>query len=96
MLLKRPILTTAAIVSGFLLILAGILCMLFFQSLVDIVIASRLPLKEGTDTLELWRKPPATPILRVYFFNVTNADEFLKSNGTIKLVLQEFGPYTYR
>jgi len=56
----------------------------------------RLPLQEGTSTLELWRKPPATPILSVYFFNVTNADEFLKSNGTIKLVLQEFGPYTYR
>ena len=65
------------------------LCMFLFNF-------QRLPLKQGTETFELWRKPPATPVLKVYFFNVTNADEFIKSNGSIKLVLQEFGPYTYR
>ncbi len=60
------------------------------------IVLQRLPLKKDTETFELWRKPPATPILKTYFFNVTNAAEFIQSNGTLKLVLQEFGPYTYR
>jgi len=93
--MKRTLFTTITIVVGVVLILFGVLCLQFFQSFVNAIIASRLPLKENTETFDLWRKPPATPMLKAYFFNVTNAQEFLDSSGSIKLQLQEFGPYTY-
>lgn len=53
----------------------------------------QLPLNEGSMTYDMWRKPPVTPIMRVYVYNVTNADEFL--NDKQKPVVQELGPYTY-
>jgi len=94
-MLKSHILTVVAVTAAVVCILTGIFTLIFFQPLADRVISSRLPLQEGRERFEYWRNPPATPFLRVYFFNVTNGDEFLKSNGTIKLAVMEFGPYTY-
>lgn len=50
-------------------------------------------LKEGARVFKLWSKPPVTPVIKVYVYNVTNADEFL-NNGS-KPILDEVGPYTY-
>lgn len=58
------------------------------------VFLQELPLRKGSQTFELWRKPPVVPYLKVYFFNVTNAREFME-NGE-KLRLKEVGPYTYK
>ena len=52
-----------------------------------------IPLREGSEIAEAWRKPPITPYLKLYFFNVTNPKRFL--NGA-KPVLQEIGPFTYQ
>jgi hypothetical protein len=93
MTLKRTIYTSIAIILGLLFLVLGVLIVLFFRSLIDAFISSQLPLKAGAQTFELWRKPPVTPYLKVYFFNVTNAEDFLE-NGA-KLKLQEKGPYTY-
>ncbi|XP_035713414.1 scavenger receptor class B member 1 isoform X2 [Folsomia candida] len=52
-----------------------------------------LPLRQGSQTFELWSKPPVQPMLKVYFFNVTNHKDFLE-NGA-KLHVKEIGPYVY-
>lgn len=47
----------------------------------------------------MWRKPPVHPVLKVYVYNVTNADEFLEvlapGEERVKPVLDELGPYVY-
>ncbi|CAB3365605.1 Hypothetical predicted protein [Cloeon dipterum] len=53
-----------------------------------------LTMSEGSFIFNLWLKPPVPVFLKVYIFNVTNADEFLK--GGVKLRLEQVGPYVYR
>ncbi|KAK4878127.1 hypothetical protein RN001_010633 [Aquatica leii] len=49
----------------------------------------------GFPGYEWWKTPPDQVLLRVYIFNVTNAEEFL--NGTHdKLKVQEIGPIIFR
>lgn len=47
----------------------------------------------------MWRKPPVHPILKVYVYNVTNADEFLNvltpGQEREKPILDELGPFVY-
>lgn len=50
-------------------------------------------LKNGSQTFDWWRKPPVHPVMRVYIYNVTNADAFL--NNAEKPILNELGPYVY-
>lgn len=47
----------------------------------------------GTEMFTQFVHPPVTPYLRIYFFNVTNKEEFLLGS---KPILQEVGPYSYR
>ena len=54
--------------------------------------SQRLALREGEDTTQKWIDPPVTPLIRFYFFNVTNPDDFLEG---AKPKLVEVGPYTY-
>lgn len=49
---------------------------------------------EGGEIYELWRKPPVDLYLKVYLFNVTNAEAFLR--GEEKLKVEEVGPYVYK
>lgn len=42
----------------------------------------------------MWEKPEVDLLLKVYLFNITNKDAFLK--GTEKLKVQEVGPYVYK
>ncbi|XP_067012434.2 scavenger receptor class B member 1 [Anabrus simplex] len=60
----------------------------------DMLLKWKLTLSDGGETYEIWRKPSADLVLRVYLFNITNKDEFL--SGKEKLKVQEVGPYVYR
>lgn len=60
------------------------LCILFQQEIV---------LVEGSRVFESWKTPPPPVFMEFFFFNVTNADEFLKG---AKPELIQIGPYTYR
>jgi hypothetical protein len=51
-----------------------------------------IPIREGSRIAQVWQKPPITPYLKIYFFNVTNPRRFLKG---AKPVLQEVGPFVY-
>ena len=63
------------------------------QNILKLILRSqRLALREGEDTTQKWIDPPVTPLIRFYFFNVTNPDDFLEG---AKPKLVEVGPYTY-
>ncbi|XP_022199690.1 scavenger receptor class B member 1 isoform X1 [Nilaparvata lugens] len=50
---------------------------------------------EGSETFLMWRDPPVVLHLKVYLFNVTNKDAFLRGEDDI-LKFEEVGPYVYR
>ena len=52
-----------------------------------------ITLTEGSRTFETWKSPPPPVFMQYFFFNLTNADEFLAG---AKPVVQQIGPYTYR
>lgn len=58
-----------------------------------LVVLQEVTLREGTQAFGWWAKPPVTPVIRIYIYNVTNADEFL-NNGS-KPIVDELGPYVY-
>ena len=68
-------------ISGVILILVGILTAIFFRDFVNNYIKSQLILKQDSNIVKSWKKPPVKPQLKVYFFNVSNPDEFL--NGRV-------------
>jgi hypothetical protein len=45
-------------------------------------------------TFNWWRQPPVEPVIKIYIYNVTNADEFLIDGQKPKI--DELGPYVYR
>nr|XP_018906943.1 PREDICTED: scavenger receptor class B member 1 isoform X1 [Bemisia tabaci] len=81
------------IVAALVLLFAGVIVALFFTAWVNLVIDNQITLKSGGQVFEMWRKPPVHPVMKVYIYNVTNADEFL--NDGQKPVLEELGPFVY-
>ncbi|XP_050425596.1 scavenger receptor class B member 1 [Adelges cooleyi] len=80
------------------LLIAGFLVLGCFTSLVNLVIDDQITLRPGGQTFEMWRKPPVHPVIKVYIYNVTNADEFLNvgpDGKREKPVLDELGPFVY-
>ena len=67
---------------------------LLFDPLVKHVVLNRLVLSNHSDFAKIWQNPPITPHLKVYFFNLTNPEEFL--SGKEKPNVVEIGPYTYQ
>ncbi|XP_046384513.1 scavenger receptor class B member 1-like [Ischnura elegans] len=81
------------------LLIAGVVSLTFAALLwglqpYDIIFKMKATLREGGETFGIWKKPPVELYLRVFLFNVTNKDEFLR--GEEKLHVQEVGPYVYR
>ena len=77
---------------GTLLIIGGVLVLLLFRSVVHGLIMSELPLRPGSKVTEAWLNPPVRPLLRLYLFNTTNPEAFLRGE---KPHLVEVGPYVY-
>lgn len=91
--MRRTICTACVGIIGLLLVLFGILTVVLFDPFVNSFIHKELVIRNGTDVYQNWKLPPVTPHLRMYFFNLTNKEEFLKGS---KPILQEAGPYCYR
>lgn len=77
---------------GIVLIIAGILVCVLFREFVDKLIKNEIPLRLGSQITDAWMNPPVKPLLRLYFFNTTNPEGFLKGE---KPFLVEMGPYTW-
>ncbi|XP_019871825.1 scavenger receptor class B member 1 isoform X2 [Aethina tumida] len=74
-------------------LLFGVIVLIFFSTWVNLVVNHEITLKDGSKTFGWWAKPPVVPTIKVYIYNVTNADEFL-NNGS-KPIVDELGPYVY-
>lgn len=77
-----------------LFVVIGAVVAVFFAGWVRAFINSEITLRNGSHTFDWWRRPPVTPMMSIYVYNVTNADEFL--NDGVKPVLNEVGPFVYR
>ncbi|KAG8230496.1 hypothetical protein J437_LFUL013538 [Ladona fulva] len=76
------------------LLLGLVACLIAVLDPYGLILSHTLSLSEGSYAFGLWKKPPVPIYLRVYVFNVTNSDAFLK--GEERLRLEEIGPYVYR
>uniref|UniRef100_A0A0A9Z111 Scavenger receptor class B member 1 n=1 Tax=Lygus hesperus TaxID=30085 RepID=A0A0A9Z111_LYGHE len=85
--------TRVVIIISLALLLGGLLVAIFFNAWVNFFIDRHITLKDGGQVFEMWKKPPVVPVMRVYVYNVTNADDFL-NNGD-KPILDELGPFVY-
>lgn len=74
-------------------LILGVLVTFGFSAIVKLVIDHQVALRKGGQSFGWWSKPPVEPFIRIYVYNVTNADEFL-NNGT-KPILDELGPFVY-
>ena len=50
------------------------------KPIVESQILVNLPIKDGSEVYRHWKDPPVHPVMFMYFFNLTNKDDFL--NGT--------------
>jgi hypothetical protein len=67
---------------------------LLFDPIVKHLVLKRLVLRNDSDFAEIWRNPPIKPHFKVYFFNLTNPEEFFQ--GKADPHVTEVGPYTYQ
>ncbi|XP_075218703.1 scavenger receptor class B member 1-like [Lycorma delicatula] len=61
----------------------------------EILMNERLKMVRGLPAYDWWLNPPDEVLLRVYVFNITNAEAFLDGSEK-KLRLDEIGPYIFR
>merc|ERR1719320_438633 len=66
---------------------------LLFDPIIKHVILKRLVLRNDTEFAEIWAEPPIPPHLKLYFFNLTNAEKFFEGAEGPKVA--EVGPYVY-
>ena len=55
----------------------------------------KLIFQEGSEIFNLWRTPPVDLYIKIYLFNVTNAEDFMAGRAE-KMQIEEVGPYVYR
>ncbi|KAK9886493.1 hypothetical protein WA026_016774 [Henosepilachna vigintioctopunctata] len=60
----------------------------------DYLIMKNLRLWNGSISFHYWQKPGVVRLTKVYIFNVTNPENFLRDGD--KPRLQEIGPFVYR
>ncbi|XP_055847864.1 lysosome membrane protein 2 [Episyrphus balteatus] len=62
---------------------------------VQMVADYKLTMYEGSFLYKLWQKPPLDVFIKVFMFNVTNYDRFVRGLDA-KLKVEEIGPYVYQ
>ncbi|XP_054280593.1 scavenger receptor class B member 1-like isoform X4 [Macrosteles quadrilineatus] len=83
----------------FLTMVLGLFALTFGSLLIvidpyDIIFKMKVRMSEGSETFEMWKKPPIKLVLKVYLFNVTNQDEYMSGKDE-KLKFEQVGPYAY-
>lgn len=88
----KVVLTGFLLCLGIFFIIGGILVLFHFRDLVNGIIKTKIPLREDSEVTQAWLSPPIKPQLKLYFFNMTNVEDFLSGS---KPKLEEIGPYVY-
>lgn len=68
-------------------------CKVLESPVKNVFFPQELIIRNNSDVYKKWKDPPIVPHLQIYFFNITNKEEFLEGD---KPVFQEVGPYCYR
>ncbi|XP_024084852.1 scavenger receptor class B member 1-like isoform X2 [Cimex lectularius] len=72
----------------------GLAYAIHFIDPISVIKNIMLSMSEGSYLFKMWKSPPIKLYIKVYIFNITNANEFLDGRDS-KIKLQEIGPYTY-
>lgn len=78
---------------GFFALGAG--CLILFAKPYDFFFNQKSLLQNGGEIFEMWRKPEVELYVRIYLFNVTNAEEYMAGIDD-KVKVKEVGPFVYR
>ncbi|XP_073978575.1 scavenger receptor class B member 1-like isoform X3 [Rhodnius prolixus] len=73
------------------------MCVAYIVHFVDPIQLAKdimLNMKEGSYIYSMWKTPPIKLYIKIFMFNITNADRFIKGLDA-KLKVEEIGPYTY-
>lgn len=54
-----------------------------------------MTMKDGSYLYRMWKAPPVKLYIKIFIFNITNAERFVKGYDK-RLKVEEIGPYTYR
>ncbi|CAD7085799.1 unnamed protein product [Hermetia illucens] len=84
---------TFLLMAGGLLAIAAAILIKIFQPY-DLIFRWKLIFEEGGEIFNLWEKPPVDLYVKIYLFNITNADAFME--GRENLRVEEVGPYVYK
>merc|ERR1712147_510020 len=92
---KKLLVIIWGLVSGVLLIIGGFLSCFLFSTLVNYIIDSKVALLPGSEVSDAWIAPPLTPLLKIYYFNATNAEEYL-AGGKLRVEARRLVPLSMR
>ncbi|XP_032595208.1 scavenger receptor class B member 1 isoform X2 [Drosophila grimshawi] len=77
---------------GFLAITTAVLIKVFQPY--DLIFRWKLIMADKGEIFNLWATPPVDLYIKIYLFNITNAEAFLA--GREKLQVEQVGPYVYK
>jgi len=78
---------------GIIFIIGGIASAFIIKPFVNNKIIDNLVLMDGEAAFLGWKDPPVNPVMKVFFFNLTNEEAFLQ--GKEKPKVNKVGPYVY-
>uniref|UniRef100_A0A182Q5V0 Scavenger receptor class B n=1 Tax=Anopheles farauti TaxID=69004 RepID=A0A182Q5V0_9DIPT len=90
---RYPNRTFMLMAAGFMFIICGALVHILDPYL--LIFKWKLIFQEGSEIFNLWRTPPVDLYIKIYLFNVTNAEDFMNGHAE-KMQIEEVGPYVYR
>ncbi|XP_035896226.1 scavenger receptor class B member 1 [Anopheles stephensi] len=90
---RYPNRTFMLMAAGFMFIICGALVHILDPYL--LIFKWKLIFQEGSEIFNLWRTPPVDLYIKIYLFNVTNAEDFMAGRAE-KMQIEEVGPYVYR
>ena len=76
---RQQCLLVWCLLNGLCLVIGGLLALFLFSTLVDSIIASKVQIIPGSEVAEAWMNPPVKPMLKIYYFNVTNPEVKVKT-----------------
>lgn len=88
--------TAAKIILGIsiFLLLLSVAAIFTFQTLYNSILKDDIALSEGSLITKIWEDIPLPIYEKLYFFNITNKEQFMQ--GLEPLNVTEVGPYTYK
>ncbi|GIY61184.1 hypothetical protein CDAR_249801 [Caerostris darwini] len=92
MLTHKKYITVLSI--GALAVVLGVIFFLCFPLIFNALLKEKIALRNGTIGYKVWQDIPLPIYQRLYFFNITNADNFMRKREKPNLV--EVGPYTFK